>query len=140
MKRQEIVKFLPRLAALKREAKTKLKEAAKLTRQGQRAQDIVDVIDGVKLHGEFPLKTFNYQGGVEVLGACDETRRSAYVKPEDGRYAVVAYRNDGGDVDGMTLEGTYSKGTALRIAKDFVATGRLEQAKPRRPATRDIQT
>lgn len=124
MKKKDIIKHLPSLKNLKREATLKSKEAAKLMREADRAQEIVTALDGVVLHDNFPIRILKDTRGTEVRSGCDETTRSAYVREtSQGKFGVRAYRNEGSESEGSSLGLEFSRAQALKVAKNFVASG-----------------
>jgi hypothetical protein len=141
MKKNDILKYLPRAKSIRNEANRKARMATKLSSESSECKRIADALSGIVLHDKFPLRLVPYQSNVEVLSGCDEVKRSAYVKPvaDTGKFAVVTYRNDGVDIDGTPIEGNHTKATALRLAKEYVASGRKlspgDVATPRKKKT-----
>jgi hypothetical protein len=130
MKRIQVLRYLPQLKTLTKEATTKGKQGIRLIDEAAKAREISDALKGVTLHNDFPIKTAKYSGGTEILSGCDDVKRSAYVKntPNGTQYVVTTYRNDGTDIDGTLIGGEYKKVEAIRLAKDYVATGKREMA------------
>lgn len=125
MKKRNVLKYLPQVKTLGKEAKTKMKQGLRLMKEADESREIADTLKGVTLFKGFPVKTVTYSGGVEILSGCDDVKRSAYVqKTGTNRCRVTTYRNDGSDIDGTPVEGEHKYTKAIRLAKEFVATGK----------------
>lgn len=141
MKKSQILKFLPKAKSLRKEAVTKAKQGDKLTKEATRAREISDALQGIVLHDNFPVRMLKYNGGEEIASGCDDVKRTAFVKPVGNtkKFVVTTYANNGSDVDGTPIQGEYAKAAALRLAKDFVASGRkpkVETSKSNEPKSK----
>lgn len=126
LRKKDVLKFLPKAKVLRKEAVTKARQGEKLTKEAIKAREISDALQGIVLHDNFPVRMLQYNGGEEVASGCDEVKRTAFVKPVGStkKYVITTYRNDGSETDGTPVQGEYAKSAALRLAKDFVASGK----------------
>ncbi len=126
MKKRQVLKFLPRLKELRSSARVKMSRGLKMYQDGCREDDMVDRLTGLTLHNNFPLRiTEPISGEFEVSSGCDEVSRWAYASltpATKNRFIVTAYKP--GETE-RRIPHSVIKKHALEIAKDWVATGKL---------------
>lgn len=136
MRKKEILKHYPKKNDYKKEADSKRKLSKKLAEDAERATQIYAALKNISLHNDFPVRLSECSGGMEILSGCDEVKRSAYVKlsTEGKHYLVTTYKNNGDEMDGTPVEGEFAKTAALKIAKEYVATGHKPSLTEKAPA------
>jgi hypothetical protein len=136
MRKKNALQHIPNLKSYKKDLKVKLNEIEKLEAEVDGLIKITEELDGVSIHLDAPIRTEedNYQDnpGFQVWAAFDESERYAYasrdtdqgVTPE--RWRATGYRRED-DPDGKVLVEGVNRVTAIKAAKDFAATGKVNK-------------
>jgi hypothetical protein len=125
MKKREAIRLLPKLKELKSEAKFKLACSETLLRQAIKLQITCDKLINVTIHDGVPLRVVPRGRDIEVSSACDEVTRHAYASRVGTKYTMNVYKGSFTEVDGIRVDGTFTRPAATTRMKNWVAHGKL---------------
>jgi hypothetical protein len=143
MKKANVLKHVPNLKGYKKDIKAKQNEIEKIQAEADELIAICNELEGVVIHADNPIVTEENTNpdrpSFEAWAAFDESERYAYASrdSDDGvspeRWRATGYKHEG-DAEGKVLVEGVNRLAAIRAAKDYAATGKVNK-----PVTKDAK-